>query len=137
MNNLLDMKKLSYWCLPEVLVQGYSNQGITNLYDWQVECMNNKDVLRGGNLVYSAPTGGGKTLVAELLMLRNILRTRRKAIFVLPFVSIVVEKVRYFSKIFRRAKIKVKGFYSNKGGAGGLGRNCDIAICTIEKVRGM
>lgn len=131
--SLSEMKKLSYWGLPSVLTAGYEAEGIKALYDWQVQCMNNKEVLKGGNLVYSAPTGGGKTLVAELLMLRNILRTKRKAIFVLPFVSIVVEKVRYFTKIFKSAKIMVKGFYSNKGGAGGLGRNCDIAICTIEK----
>lgn len=130
-----EMQKLAYWGLPSDLVAGYGEKGITALYEWQVQCMNNQEVLRGGNLVYSAPTGGGKTLVAEVLMLRNILRTKRKAVFVLPFVSIVVEKVRYFTKIFKRAKIKVKGFYSNKGGAGGLGRNCDIAICTIEKVR--
>ncbi len=76
---------------------------------------------------------GGKTLVAEILMLRNILKTKRKAIFVLPFVSIVVEKVRYFTKIFKKTKIKVKRFYSNKNNSGGLGRNYDIAICTIEK----
>ena len=130
-----EMQKLGYWGLPNDLVAGYDEKGITALYEWQVECMNNQEVLRGGNLVYSAPTGGGKTLVAEVLMLRNILRTKRKAVFVLPFVSIVVEKVRYFTKIFKRAKVMVKGFYSDKGGAGGLGRNCDIAICTIEKVR--
>jgi replicative superfamily II helicase len=43
-------------------------------------------------LVYCAPTSGGKSLVAEVLMLRRILTTNRPAMLVLPFVSICSEK---------------------------------------------
>ena len=48
--------------------------------------------LQGRNLVYCAPTSGGKSLVAEVLMLRRILTTNRPAMLVLPFVSICSEK---------------------------------------------
>ena len=89
--------------------------------------------------MYCAPTGGGKTFVAEILLLRTIFSSRKKAIFVLPYISLVKEKERYFKKLVhiyncsvsRYDRIRVKGFYGDQG-VGGCHKT-DVIVCTIEK----
>lgn len=60
--------------------------GIDSIYPWQSSCLLGRGVLNGKtNLVYSAPTGGGKSLVADVLMLRRVIEDpQKKAILVLP-----------------------------------------------------
>ena len=67
--------------------------------DWQDTCLRLPGVVWGGNLIYSLPTSGGKTLVAEVIILRQLLLGQRDALLVLPFVSIVQEKVNHWQTL--------------------------------------
>ena len=65
---------LSDWGIPPATLHKYASAGVQSLFPWQVDCLlcDNAAPLRGKSLVYTAPTSGGKTLVAELLMLRRL-----------------------------------------------------------------
>lgn len=52
------------------------------------------------NLIYSAPTSAGKSLVAELFMLKNVLDWRRKAVMIFPYVSLAKEKLTHLQVSF-------------------------------------
>ena len=109
------------YSLPAQIVDNFESMGIRSIYPWQKQCLlagsptppgHGSDLLDGSrNLVYAAPTGGGKSLVADVLMLKRVLampttqqqpgalRRRPKALLVLPFVALVQEKVRWLRRV--------------------------------------
>ncbi|XP_078577834.1 DNA polymerase theta-like isoform X2 [Branchiostoma floridae x Branchiostoma japonicum] len=127
---------LSSWGLPESVLQCYHDNRITQLFEWQAECLRTGDVLAGKNLVYSAPTSAGKTMVAELLMLKRVLETHKKGIFILPFVSVAREKMLYLKTLLFEAGVKVDGYMGGQSPAGGFS-SVDVAVCTIEKANSL
>lgn len=127
---------LSSWGLPEKVLENYSARGITSMFEWQAECLMLPGILTGRNLVYSAPTSAGKTLIAELLALKCVLELRKKVLIILPFVSIAHEKSNYLQQILEPSGVKVGGFMGSHSPAGGFA-SVDIAICTIEKANSL
>uniref|UniRef100_A0A3Q3KVV4 DNA-directed DNA polymerase n=1 Tax=Mastacembelus armatus TaxID=205130 RepID=A0A3Q3KVV4_9TELE len=127
---------LSSWGLPKPVLERYQKHGVTHMFEWQAQCLTVGQVLRGGNLVYSAPTSAGKTLVSELLMLKRVLETKRKALFILPFVSVAKEKMHYLQTVFEEAGVRVEGYMGSTSAAGGF-TALDVAVCTIEKANSL
>ncbi|KAF5906965.1 DNA polymerase theta, partial [Clarias magur] len=127
---------LSSWGLPKPVLEKYQSLGVKQMFEWQAECLTLGKVLEGNNLVYSAPTSAGKTLVSELLILKRVLETRRKAIFILPFVSVAREKMFYLQNVFQEAGVRVEGYMGSTSAAGGFSK-LDVAVCTIEKANGL
>ncbi|KAK4447536.1 DNA polymerase theta [Podospora aff. communis PSN243] len=151
-----------HYGLPGRLIANFASLGIKTIYPWQKQCLLGPGLLQGEKcLVYSAPTGGGKSLVADVLMLKRVFEDRdAKAILVLPFVALVQEKVRWLRNVvggISRQKhlgqqppegqklwatradkdtVRVVGFY---GGSKirATWADFDIAVCTIEKANSL
>ncbi|TDZ73168.1 DNA polymerase theta [Colletotrichum trifolii] len=154
-----------YYGLPRPLIRNFYGLGIKIMYPWQKACLRGPGLLSGEkNLVYSAPTGGGKSLVADgklmygVLMLKRVLEEKNaKVLLVLPYVALVQEKVRWLRNIVqgvpkpkddvddekriwrRRADedtIRVIGFF---GGSKikPTWADFDVGVCTIEKANAL
>lgn len=77
----------------ESYVHEYRHMHTHTHTEWQDTCLNLPSVVDGTNLIYSLPTSGGKTLVAEIIVLKQLLLKCKDVLLILPFVSIVQEKV--------------------------------------------
>ncbi|XP_015280018.1 PREDICTED: DNA polymerase theta [Gekko japonicus] len=131
-----DKLLLASWGLPQAVLEKYHRLGVVRMFQWQAECLMVGQALEGKNLVYSAPTSAGKTLVAELLILKRVLETRKKALFILPFVSVAKEKKFYLQALFQEAGVQVEGYVGNISPAVGFSA-LDVAVCTIERANSL
>jgi len=129
---------LTAWGMPPKMAARYAEKGVTRLFPWQVECVTaaGGSAQRGGNLIYSAPTSGGKTLVAEILMLRRLgLRGpggRGCVLFVVPFIALAEEKCRWLRDMFQDIPLGVRAFHGESQGLG-VTPDLDVGVCTIER----
>ncbi|XP_076724398.2 DNA polymerase theta isoform X3 [Callospermophilus lateralis] len=136
LDDQIDKLLLANWGLPKAVLEKYHSFGVKKMFEWQAECLLLGQVLEGKNLVYSAPTSAGKTLVAELLILKRVLEMRKKALFILPFVSVAKEKKYYLQSLFQEVGIKVDGYMGSTSPTGHFS-SLDIAVCTIERANGL
>lgn len=94
---------------------------IDNLYEWQSDCLGQEGVMdHTRNLVYCAPTSGGKSLVADLLVAKRLLRSVNDhapiALMVLPFVSLCKERLTELTEMYEKVGVQVRGFFGGRRG---------------------
>ncbi|GMR42389.1 hypothetical protein PMAYCL1PPCAC_12584, partial [Pristionchus mayeri] len=130
--------------IPIEVVDGYREKGVNHLFDWQRDVIDRAlcDGLISGegipvqekNVVYTAPTSAGKSLVAELLAIAALLRGRR-VLFVLPYISVAREKYTHLQGLLRRVDLSVAAFFGPQSSPpSGL---WNAAVCTMEKANSL
>ncbi|KAF5221529.1 hypothetical protein ECC02_005416 [Trypanosoma cruzi] len=126
-----------FYDLPQSAQNFFLNRrGIKKLYPWQHEVLMRDDVRGGGSLVYSLPTSGGKTLVAEISLLRCLLNRKKSCFFVLPFVSLAEEKAVGLRPFGDALGFAVDGHYGTQGRLH-LPKRTAVFVCTIEKANSL
>jgi len=117
--------------LPSKVKDLLVKQGISTLFPPQEEAIK-AGVLQGRNLVLAIPTASGKTLIAELCMVKAILERRGKALYLCPLRSLASEKYEEFRR-YAQLGIKVGitiGDYDSADEALGA---YDLLVCTNER----
>jgi len=126
---MLEIKDLGPWLPPEA-IELYASRGYRELYPPQAEAVE-RGLLDGKSMLLAMPTASGKTLLAELAMLRAALSGRR-SLYIVPLRALASEKYDSFQK-FRDLGVAVgisTGDLDKKDER--LGRN-QIIIATSEK----
>lgn len=105
--------------------------GVAELFPPQASAFET-GVLKGHNLVLAIPTSSGKTLVAEVCMLKAILDGRGKALYLVPLKSLAREKYDDFKK-YETLGISVAMSVGDYDSPGTKLREADIIVLTTER----
>ncbi|MBD3354477.1 DEAD/DEAH box helicase [Candidatus Woesearchaeota archaeon] len=92
-----------------------------------------KGLLDRKNLLVCTPTASGKTLVAEMAMIKNILDEKKKAIYIVPLKALANEKFKEFKKKYG-LYIKVALSIGDLDSADPYLEQYDLIVCTAEKL---
>ena len=101
-----------------------------NLYPPQEEAIK-KGALNHENLVLAIPTASGKTLVAELAMLKSILNEGGKALYLVPLRALANEKYEEFKK-YEQIGVKVAVSTGDYDSSDKWLENYDIIVCSVD-----
>ena len=126
---MLTTDDLASW-LPQDVIRQYQERGIKELYPPQAEAVE-RGLLDGSNMLLSIPTAAGKTLLAELAMLKAAFQGK-KSLYIVPLRALATEKYETFRR-FKDLGISVgisTGDFDRKDER--LGKN-QIIIATSEK----
>ncbi|EZG43525.1 DEAD/DEAH box helicase [Gregarina niphandrodes] len=102
--------------------------GINSFYDWQLKALNSTAT----NLLCCVSTSGGKSVVAELLMIHELLIHGRNGFYVLPQISLCNEKFKSLTKKFKDI-ITITPLYGGGSNSKSWNTKSDVTVTTPEK----
>ena len=90
--------------LPEIIIKTLKKRGVNELRQPQNLSIK-KGLLEGKNLVVSSPTSSGKTLIAEIAMVKHF-ENRGKTLYIVPLKSLASEKFNSFKERYGEHGLK-------------------------------
>ncbi len=87
-------------------IERITASGITDLYPPQAEAIQ-KGILNGKSLLMAVPTAAGKTLIAELCMVKSILANDGRCLYIAPLKALASEKYNDFKNKYASLGIEV------------------------------
>ena len=125
------MTQLEAITIKQEVIDFLQSTGMTELFPTQKEAFDT-GVLDGRNLVLAVPTSSGKTLVAEICMLKSILSGRGTALYLVPLKSLAHEKYTEFKK-YESLGITTTMSVGDYDSPGKNLRDADIVVVTTER----
>ncbi|MDD5745802.1 MAG: DEAD/DEAH box helicase [Candidatus Omnitrophica bacterium] len=125
--------KAIFSSLPENLRTILKDTGINDLYPPQAEAVH-KGLLTDKNMLLSMPTASGKTLMAELVMLKTIFSKKGNCLYIVPLRALASEKYDDFKEKYAALGITVGIATGDFDGFDGSLTQNDIMIATAEKI---
>jgi len=88
----MKIEELKQFGIAPELIECMKNSGFSHLYSVQVEAI--KRGSKGRNIVVTSPPGSGKTLIAEILGINQLLssKKKKKCVWILPLKALAREK---------------------------------------------
>ncbi|MCX5233834.1 DEAD/DEAH box helicase [Streptomyces prunicolor] len=132
-----DISSLTEYMIPSPVVEAWRNR-FDKLNRLQIDAINEGALLEGMNVLVSAPTSAGKTMVGELAAMRAVAEGR-KAVFLLPTRALVNEQYERFKSVYGPLDIRViraTGELRDQQ-ADLLGGRFELAVLTYEKFIGL
>ena len=125
----MDVKELKIFDKAKTILE---NDGVKELRPAQEKAIK-AGLLAGENLLVCTPTASGKTLIAEIAAIKQILENNGKVIYIVPLIALANQKFKDFKKRYEKLfKIALSiGDYDN---ADPYLLNYDLIICTSEKL---
>src|SRR5579883_2264992 len=90
--------KIEQLDIPTSAIEFLKIQGYVSLYPPQEKTVK-AGLLEGKNILVSAPTASGKTLIAILAIIKNLSEKRGKIVYLSPLKALASEKFNEFKKL--------------------------------------
>ncbi len=128
MKTLADLKGL----IPDKLYNILEKDGIKELRPAQTKALK-AGLLKGKSLLVCTPTASGKTLIAELGGISNILNSKGKALYIVPLKALGNEKFKDFKRRYDGI-IRIALSTGDLDSSDSYLADYDLIVCTAEKL---
>ncbi len=126
------IEELADYGVRREVLQILRERGIEELFPPQEEAVRRGLLELERNFMIAVPTASGKTLLAELVMLRSLLERGGKCMYIVPLKALAAEKLESF-RAYERLGIKVSASTGDYDASDESLKRSDVVVCTSEK----